>query len=76
MPSFTKNVVDRVGAGDAFYAVTALLSALEVESEIVGFLGNIAGSLAVQVMGNQKSIDQRSVIEYCDDLYAECYYDF
>ena len=75
VPSFTKNVVDRVGAGDAFYAVTALLSALEVESEIVGFLGNIAGSLAVQVMGNQKSIDKRSVIEYCDDLYAECFYD-
>jgi len=75
VPSFTKNVVDRVGAGDAFFAVTAMLSALDVDSEIVGFMGNIAGSLAVQIMGNQKSIDKQSVIEYCDDLYSECYYD-
>jgi len=75
VPSFTKNVVDRVGAGDAFFAVTAILSALDEDSEIVGVLGNIAGSLAVQMMGNQKSIDKRSVIECCDDLYSEYYYD-
>ena len=52
-----------------------MLSTLDVNSEIVGFMGNIAGSLAVQIMGNQKSINKQSVLEYCDDLYSECYYD-
>lgn len=73
VPSFTKNIVDRVGAGDAFFAVTAMLSALEVETEIIGFIGNISGSLAVQIMGNEKSIDKDSVLQYIDALYDGCF---
>jgi len=61
VPTFARNVVDRVGAGDAFFAVTACLAKLNVPSEILGFIGNVVGSLSVEIMGNQKSIGKNDV---------------
>jgi sugar/nucleoside kinase (ribokinase family) len=61
VPSFGQRVVDRVGAGDAFLSVTALAAALKAPDEILGFIGNVAGALAVQMMGNRKAIDKSSV---------------
>ena len=37
-------VKDRVGAGDAVLAVTAILRKLDAPWDIVGFLGNVAGA--------------------------------
>lgn len=61
VPAFAEHVVDRVGAGDAFFAVTALASALHESNEIIGFLGNVAGCLAVGTLGNKKPIDKMSM---------------
>ena len=73
IPSFTTNIVDRVGAGDAFFAVTSMLSALNASNEVLGFIGNVVGSLAVQIMGNQKSIEKKSIVEFIDALYSSRY---
>ncbi len=35
-----------------------------LHEELVGFLGNIAGSLAVQIMGNDRAIDKQSMRKY------------
>jgi len=69
VPSFAQKVVDRVGAGDAFFVMTSLYSVLGVPGEILGFIGNVAGSLAVEIMGNKKSIDKPSVTEYINSLF-------
>ncbi|MBF0233863.1 MAG: adenylyltransferase/cytidyltransferase family protein [Desulfamplus sp.] len=61
IPAFAAKVVDRVGAGDAFLALTSLAAFLHAPPEVVGFLGNCIGSLAVEVVGNKKSIDRQSV---------------
>ena len=61
VPPFAQTIVDRVGAGDAFLSVTALASALNVEPELIGFIGNAVGALAVEVVGNRKSVDRASV---------------
>ena len=68
MPAFAENVVDRVGAGDSFFAVTSLAASLEISNEVLGFIGNLAGSLAVGVLGNEKSIDKKSVQKYAVSL--------
>jgi len=68
IPAFTRNVVDRIGAGDAFFAITSLLSALGENIEVVGFLGNTVGALAVEILGNKKSIDMSSVKKYITSL--------
>ncbi|KPA10525.1 cytidyltransferase [Candidatus Magnetomorum sp. HK-1] len=57
IPSFVENVIDRVGAGDAFFAITSLAACLGTSSELIAFIGNIVGALAVKVLGNKKSID-------------------
>ena len=68
VPSFVQNVVDRVGAGDAFFSVTALAAVMGVENELLGFIGNVVGSLAVEILGNKKSIDRLSVQKYIVSL--------
>jgi bifunctional ADP-heptose synthase (sugar kinase/adenylyltransferase) len=61
VPSFTPKVVDRVGAGDALFSITSLAARLDAPPEVVGLLGNVVGGLAVEVLGNRKSIDRAGV---------------
>lgn len=68
VPGFSQNVVDRVGAGDAFFVMTSLFSVLDAPGELLGFVGNVVGSLAVSVMGNKKPIDKLSGMEYIRQL--------
>jgi bifunctional ADP-heptose synthase (sugar kinase/adenylyltransferase) len=68
IPSFARNVVDRVGAGDAFFAITSMAAALITPNEVLGFIGNVAGSLAVEIVGNKKAIDKMAVKKYITSL--------
>lgn len=61
VPAFARRVVDRVGAGDAFLAVTALAAAQGAPGEMLGFIGNVIGAEAVEIVGNDKSIDKLKV---------------
>lgn len=63
-PSFASRVVDRVGAGDALFSVTALGAQQNMPVEIIAFLGNIAGSLAVETIGNAKAVGQDAMRKY------------
>jgi len=56
-PVFSKKVVDRVGAGDAFLSVTAPMVAAGCPMEMVGFVGNAVGALAVGIVCNRSSIE-------------------
>jgi bifunctional ADP-heptose synthase (sugar kinase/adenylyltransferase) len=68
IPSFAQNIVDRVGAGDAFFAVTSLAAVQSAPAEIIGFIGNAVGSLAVEIVGNKKSIDRQSTQKFISNL--------
>ena len=68
VPSFAENVVDRVGAGDAFFAITSMAAALGADQELLGLLGNVVGSLAVTIIGNKKAIDKQSVEKFITSL--------
>jgi bifunctional ADP-heptose synthase (sugar kinase/adenylyltransferase) len=69
VPSFAQNIVDRVGAGDAFFAITSMAAVQSAPAEVVGFIGNAVGSLAVEIVGNKKSIDRRSTEKFISDLF-------
>lgn len=58
VPAFATRVVDRVGAGDALFALTSLLVAKEVPWDIVGFVGNVAGAQLVTELGNRVPISR------------------
>jgi len=68
IPAFTGHVIDRVGAGDAVLSVTALCAAQGAPIDVIGFIGNCVGSLAVGVVGNRTAIDRVSLARYIECL--------
>ncbi len=63
-PSFASRIVDRVGAGDALFAIASLAAFKSFPIDIITFLGNIAGSLAVEIMGNAKAVGRSAMQRY------------
>ena len=63
IPALTRTVVDTVGAGDAFLAVTAPLVCAGGPMKMIGFVGNIVGALKVAIMGHRSSVDKPAVVK-------------
>lgn len=63
-PIFSSKVVDTVGAGDAFFAYTAPCLASGLPLDLVSFIGNAVGALAVQIVGNKKSVEKYELLEF------------
>jgi sugar/nucleoside kinase (ribokinase family) len=63
IPAFAKHIVDTVGAGDAFLAVTSPLVAAGGPMHQIGFIGNVVGALKVEILGHRRSIDKASLIK-------------
>jgi rfaE bifunctional protein kinase chain/domain/rfaE bifunctional protein nucleotidyltransferase chain/domain len=55
-PAFSYRVVDAVGAGDAFFAFVSPCFAAGMPQDLVSFVGNTAGSLAVQIICNREPV--------------------
>lgn len=64
VPAFAGQVVDRVGAGDAFLSVTALCVAQNAPMEVAGFIGNVVGAQAVATVGNRRPIDRVALFKH------------
>ena len=67
-PAFTSHIVDRVGAGDAVFAVTSLCVAQNAPMEIVGFTANVVGAQAVGVVANQRPIDRIQLLKHIETI--------
>ena len=65
-PAFTDKVVDTMGAGDAFFAVTALVAQ---EADMLSLLriGNAAGAIKAGIVGHRKEVTKN---ELCTLLQA------
>ncbi|HIA14921.1 MAG TPA: cytidyltransferase [Nitrospirales bacterium] len=68
MPAFATKVVDRVGAGDAVFAVSALCAAQQAPMEVIGFIGSVVGAEAVATVGNKRSIERVSLFKHIESL--------
>lgn len=68
VPAFASKIVDRIGSGDAFFSVASLAACMKVDPELVAFLGNIIGSIAVGILGNKKSITRQDVMKLVNSL--------
>lgn len=67
-PSFAGEVVDRIGAGDAFLSVTSPCVAVGAPMEVVGFIGNVVGAQAVATVGNRTAIQRMPVVRHIESL--------
>lgn len=69
VPAFAHKVVDKIGSGDAFFSVASLVASLgDVSPELVAFLGNIAGAIAVGIVGNEKSVTRQAIMKNVTSL--------
>lgn len=63
IPALTDQVVDTVGAGDAFFVVAAPLVAAGMPVDKAGFIGNIAGAIKVGILGHRRSVERVQIIK-------------
>jgi rfaE bifunctional protein nucleotidyltransferase chain/domain len=68
VPALTTQVVDRVGAGDAFLAITAPCVALDAPMEVVAFIGNAVGAQAVASVGNRRAVERIPLFRQIESL--------
>jgi rfaE bifunctional protein nucleotidyltransferase chain/domain len=68
IPVFSREIVDRVGAGDAYLAVTAPCVAAGYPMDVVGFIGNAVGALAVRIIGNKTAVEPVPLFKFITAL--------
>lgn len=67
-PAFTLKVKDTIGAGDAFFSIASLFGAVGAPTEVALFMGNIAGALAANIVGNKEAVEKVNVLKYASTL--------
>lgn len=67
-PALSTRIVDRTGAGDAFFSITAPLVFKKFPPELIGFIGNCVGALAVEIVCNREPVDPVSLNKFIDHL--------
>ncbi len=67
-PAFSTKVIDIIGAGDAFFAYTAPCFAQGMPADMVSFIGNAVGAIAVQIVGNKKPVEKYELLEFVHTL--------
>jgi rfaE bifunctional protein kinase chain/domain len=70
-PAFISNVTDVVGAGDAVLSITSLLQCKGINQEFIPFIANCVGGVAVNIMGNARSVTKEDILGFIDKLYNE-----
>ena len=68
-PSLATQIVDRVGAGDTFLAMTALCAAVDAPLDVLSFLGHVAGAEAVAVVGHSRSLEALTFQRHVESLF-------
>jgi sugar/nucleoside kinase (ribokinase family) len=64
-PALTTRVVDTMGAGDCFFAVTAPLAKAGTIHQLMA-IGNAAAALKCQVIGHREPITKEALIGYLE----------
>ena len=63
IPAVARKVVDTVGAGDAFLAVTSPLVSTGLSMDLVGFVGNVVGAMKIEIVGHRSWIEKSQLIK-------------
>ena len=70
-PVLSREVVDTIGAGDAFLSITSLLARQGASTEELAFVGNAVGAMAVLILGNKSFIEKPSLLKYLKTLLTK-----
>lgn len=67
-PVLSQKIVDTTGAGDAFLAITAPCVAKGLPMDLIPFIGNAVGALAVGYLGNRSAIEEVQLYKFITAL--------
>lgn len=67
-PAFTLVVKDTMGAENAFFAAACLFALAGAPIEMGTFIGNVAGALSTNVVGNSKAVNKIEVLRFASTL--------
>lgn len=56
-------IVDTIGAGDAFFSLSSLAACQDLPIELGTFLGQLAGAQAVRIVGNTESVSKKTLLK-------------
>lgn len=68
IPAVADRVVDRIGAGDAFLAVSSLCAVQGAPLEVVGLVGNAAGAQSVATVCNREPVSRAALYQQLETL--------
>jgi rfaE bifunctional protein nucleotidyltransferase chain/domain len=68
LPPFENQIIDTIGAGDAFTSVASLAAASGLPLDLCTFLGQLAGAQAVKVIGNAEPIRKHRLLKGCEAM--------
>lgn len=68
IPVMSTRIVDRTGAGDALFAVTSPCAFKKVPADMIGFIGNCVGALAVETVCNREPIQPERLYKFITAL--------
>ena len=68
-PAFANKIVDKVGAGDTLYALTALAFSINMPHDIALLLGSLAATETIAVVGNSKSLDKDTMMKIVETIF-------
>ena len=63
-PAFKTDIVDTIGAGDAFYSFSCLCSSLEMEDRLI--VPSLAASLTTTWLCNEKEVTRNNIQEHAN----------
>lgn len=68
VPTYFQDPIDTTGAGDAFFAITALLRQRNAPAELIPFIGNIYAGLKTRIIGNKYAVSKIDLIRSINAL--------
>lgn len=67
-PSFEFDIIDTIGAGDAFCSLASLAAAKGISIQTATFMGQLAGAQAVRIVGNSECIRKNKFMKGAEAL--------
>jgi len=68
VPALAGKLVDKVGAGDAVFAIASLLAKVEAPLKVIGFLSNLVAAHEVSQLGHGKSLSQSDIRKHAKSI--------
>lgn len=63
-PAIARNVVDTMGAGDAFFCITSLLAKAGASMPEILMAGNAAGAVKCGIVGHRRAVTKEALVGY------------